>query len=78
MGYPYFNPPHIQKANTIEQGNYFVPTKGVEEQELSRELYVRTTKAKKIVKTVALVLGIAAFLWLATVVLKDYYTLGVY
>lgn len=77
MGFPYFNPPHIQKVNTIEQGNFFVPTKGVEEEELAREMTPRNAKIVKVLKTCGLILGIIAFIVLAVFVFKDPASLGI-
>ena len=71
MGFPYFNPPHIQKVNTIEEGNFFVPTKGVEEEELTREVSARKAKAMKVLKICGVVLGMAVFALLLVSWLKD-------
>ncbi len=76
MGAPYFNPPHIQKVNTIEQGNFFVPTKGVEEEMLAKEVSAKKAKVMKIVKICALVAGLIAFVILGVFVIKDYILMG--
>ena len=49
MGYPYFNPPYLQKVNKIEEGNFFVPSGGIEPDSVhdfqtTRERTIRTTK----------------------------------
>ena len=77
MGFPYFNPPHIQKINTIEQGNFFVPTKGAEEEELSREMSARKAKTIKVLKICGLILGVVAFIVVGIFVLKDPTSLGI-
>lgn len=77
MGFPYFNPPHIQKVNTIEAGNYFVPTQGVEELEHARDVSPKRAKIGKIIKTCAIVLALIGFVILGIFVIKDYYTMGI-
>ena len=71
MGFPYFNPPNIQKVNTIEEGNFFVPTQGVEEEELTREVSRKKAKVLKVLKICGIVLGVAVFALLLISFLKD-------
>lgn len=63
MGFPFFNPPTIQKVNKIEEGNFFVPTEGVEVDSV-KELKPAHAKAKKIVKTVVIIAAVIAFVLL--------------
>ena len=60
MGYPFFNPPNIQKVNTIEQGNYFVPTDGVTPEQVEDDAYRPSGKLKRILTAAFIGLAIAA------------------
>lgn len=61
VGFPYFDKPHVQKVTQKEQGLYFVPTKGVDEEWASKDSFLHDTKAGKIIKTVGIVLAVAVF-----------------
>lgn len=78
MGFPYFNPPNIQKVNTIEEGNFFVPTKGVEPEAVHEELSLKAVKVKRILKITLAVVGAVAFGVLAYFCLRDYFLYGIY
>lgn len=78
MGFPYFNPPNIQKVNTIEEGNFFVPTNGVEPEAVHEEQSLKAAKAKRIFKIILSVVGAVAFGVLAYFCLRDYYLFGIY
>lgn len=71
MGFPYFNPPGIQKRNAYERGDWFVPTGGVEPDSVNEELNYRHAKVKKIIKVTLIVLGIVGFLVLGYFCLTD-------
>lgn len=60
MGFPYFNPPTIQKVNKIEEGNFFVPTEGVEVDAV-KELHPTRAKVKKIIKIAVIAVAVIAF-----------------
>lgn len=61
MGYPYFNPPYLQKVDKIEEGNYFVPSGGIEPESVN-EVQVRNEKIIKIIKWIALAACVSAVL----------------
>ena len=63
MGFPFFNPPTIQKVNKIEEGNFFVATEGVELDSV-KELKPSHAKAKKIVKIVVILAAVIVFILL--------------
>lgn len=71
MGYPYFNPPTTQKVNKIEEGNYFVPTKGIDEKVASEDFGTAHTKTRKVIKTIAIILAVAGFIALGAMVILD-------
>lgn len=71
MGYPYFNPPTTQKVNKIEEGHFFVPTKGVDEEVASEEFETAHTKIRKVIKTIAIILAGAVFITLGALVILD-------
>ena len=64
MGYPYFNPPYLQKVDKIEEGNYFVPSGGIEPDSV---LEIQPEKAKtiKVLKLIALGVAIATMILIA-------------
>ena len=64
MGYPYFNPPYLQKVDKIEEGNYFVPSGGIEPDSV---LEIQPEKAKtiKALKLIALGVAIATMILIA-------------
>ena len=64
MGYPYFNPPYLQKVDKIEEGNFFAPSDGVESESV-RETYPEKEKAIKILKLIALGVGVTIYILLA-------------
>ena len=70
MGFPYFNPPTVQKVNKIEEGNFFVPTEGVEVDSVKEQTPSRA-KAKKIVKTVVIIAAIIVFVLLGVEVFMN-------
>lgn len=78
MGFPYFNPPNIQKANTIEQGNFFVPTKGVEPESVYEESSPGAEKVKRALKITLTVIGAIAIGVLAFFCIRDYILYGIY
>ena len=64
MGYPYFNPPYLQKVDKIEEGNYFVPSGGIEPEsvrdfETTQEKMIRMSKWI----TLAVVVAAAVLTW---------------
>ena len=64
MGYPYFNPPYLQKVDKIEEGNYFVPSGGIEPESVkdfqtSQDKIFRTTKWI----TLAIVVAATILMW---------------
>lgn len=59
--FPHLDSPQVQKTTTKEQGHYFVPTKGVDQ----KWAEVEHTKTQKVIKTVGIVLAVAAFVALA-------------
>ena len=64
MGYPYFNPPYLQKVDKIEEGNYFVPSGGIEPESVkdfqtSQDKLIRTTKWI----TLAIVVAATILMW---------------
>lgn len=61
VGFPYFDKPSIQKVTNREQGLYFAPTKGVDEELASKDSFLQNTKFGKIIKTAGIVLAVAAF-----------------
>ncbi len=75
MGYPFFNPPTIQKVNKIEEGNFFVPTEGVLPDSVTKELPPAKAKGLKIVKTVAWIIGVAVFVLMGALTIADYYNI---
>lgn len=64
MGYPYFNPPYLQKVNKIEEGNFFAPSHGVELESV-QDYHPEQLKAIKIMKLIALGVASAAMILLA-------------
>lgn len=58
--FPHLDSPQVQKMTTKEQGNFFVTTKGVDQKWAEAE----STKTQKIIKTVGIVLVVAAFIGL--------------
>ena len=59
MGYPYFNPPYLQKVDKIEEGNYFVPSGGIEPESV-KDFETSKEKAIRATKWIALVVAAAA------------------
>ena len=57
MGYPYFNPPYLQKVDKIEEGNFFVTSGGIEPESV-HEMHPGKARTIKIMKLIAL--GVAA------------------
>lgn len=78
MGFPYFNPPNIQKINTIEEGNFFVPTEGVEPESVHEEPSLKAAKVKRVLKITLAAVGVIAFAALAYFCLRDYFLYGIY
>ena len=76
MGWPYFNPPGIQKRTTIEQGNFFVPTDGVEPESVNDDYNPRRTKVIKVVRIGVTILVIAAILVMGYFAISDYILTG--
>lgn len=70
-GFPFFNPPHVQKVTAVEEGNFFVPTKGVDSEAASEDFGTVRTKIGKIIKTVVIVLAIAAFITIGVLAFLD-------
>lgn len=64
MGYPYFNPPYLQKVDKIEEGNYFVPSGGIEPESV-RDFETTQEKAIRMSKwiTLAVVVAAAVLTW---------------
>ena len=58
MGYPYFNPPYLQKVDKIEEGNYFVPSAGIEPESVN-DFQTHDEKVLKVMKWIALGIGVA-------------------
>ena len=73
MGYPYFNPPGVQKVTTIEQGNFFVPTDGVEPECVKDDFNPRHTKVTKVVKIGFAIAIIAAILVMGYFCITEFY-----
>ena len=71
VGFPFFNPPHIQKVTAVEEGNFFVPTQGVDGEMASKNADKARTKSGKIVKTVLIVLAAAAFITIGVMTIMD-------
>jgi len=59
MGYPYFNPPYLQKVDKIEEGNYFVPSGGIEPESV-KDFETTQEKAIRAMKWIALAAVAAA------------------
>ena len=59
MGYPYFNPPYLQKVDKIEEGNFFVPSGGIEPESVD-DYQTTQQKAIKLTKWIALAVAVAA------------------
>lgn len=78
MGYPYFNPPGEQKVTTIERGDYFVATGGIEPDSVTKEYSPRKAKFLKAIKITAWVVGVITFVILGVLVFNDYFTSGVF
>ena len=72
MGFPYFNPPGIQKRNAFERGDWFVPSGGIEPDSVNEELNLRRAKVKKILKITVTVLAVIGFVVLGYFCLKDF------
>ena len=64
MGYPYFNPPYLQKVDKIEEGNFFVPSDGIEPESVHD---YQTTKEKtiRVTKWIALAVVAAAVVFMS-------------
>lgn len=75
MGYPFFNPPTVQKVNKIEEGNFFVPTEGVLPESVTEELSPVKAKRQKLFKTVAWVVGGVVFVLMGYFTIADYYNI---
>lgn len=75
MGYPFFNPPTIQKINKVEEGNFFVPTQGVMPESVTQEISPRKAKVIKTVRTIAYIIGAIAFVVMGILVITDYYNI---
>ena len=73
MGWPYFNPPGIQSRTTIEKGNFFVPTAGVEPESVKDDWNPRRTKVIKAVKIGITALIIAAILVMGYFCITEFY-----
>lgn len=56
----------------IEKGNFFTPTKGEDNSEVSLEKGTAHNRTVRILKTVAWILGIVGFVILGYVVISDY------
>ena len=72
MGFPYFNPPGIQKRNAYERGDWFVPTDGVEPESVNDELDHRRAKLKRILKITLIVLGAIGFVVMGYFCIRDF------
>ena len=59
MGYPYFNPPYLQRVDKIEEGNFFVTSHGIEPESV-HEIHPEKEKTIKIIKLIALIAAVAA------------------
>ena len=71
MGFPFFNPPTIQKVNKIEEGNFFVATEGVETSSVSKELTQKQKTVKIIVKAAIAVILVTLFVLLGIDVITN-------
>lgn len=70
MGFPFFNPPTIQKVNKIEEGNFFVPTEGVE-LDSEKELHPTRVKVKKAIKIAVIAVAVVVFVLLGIEVITN-------
>lgn len=71
VGFPYFNPPHVQKVTAVEEGNFFVPTEGVDAESASHEHGPVRTKVGKVLKIALITVGIIAFVVLGVLAFLD-------
>ncbi|MBQ8910668.1 MAG: hypothetical protein IJY91_06485 [Oscillospiraceae bacterium] len=72
MGFPYFNPPHIQKQNTIETGNYFAPKPDMDAEEITKEVSPKRKMIGKIVTIGIIIVAAIALVLLGIWVFQDY------
>lgn len=70
MGFPYFNPPYLQQINKIEEGNFFVPSEGIEPDSVY-DIQTDNTRIVRIVKWITLILAASAVV-LATTLLPQF------
>lgn len=71
VGFPFFNPPHVQKVTAVEEGNFFVPTEGVDGETTSEDLGAACKKTGKIIKGIVIALAIVAFIIIGVLAILD-------
>ena len=71
VGFPFFNPPHVQKVTAVEEGNFFVPTEGVDAESATQDLGTTRTKVGKIVKIVLIAAAVITFVVLGVLAFLD-------
>ena len=70
MGFPYFNPPYLQQINKIEEGNFFVPSEGIEPDSVY-DIQTDKARAVRLIKWITLILAASAVV-LATTLLPQF------